>query len=391
MCALFNSYVSNKALASVYSNGMLAKRYATGSGSGISDAISQGNKFLNYQSDYLHIIGQRKLNLIEETSAPDLGFMEPLTNKSDSNSSNPGSESNPISVEDDALTSKIMDLENQFNAKLAQYIAVYKQYMSDALDQDNVIANYKGKNVKSSGGEFYYVNKFGVARGFSTPAWDKKPASCPAQAPGDDSVSAYNRMQKGQSYIPGQPCNLDGTVIRNSKTGHAAWIDPKGVRHWYPSGEISSATARNGGCPLSTMQDVSDEIYNMYPKGTDMTAESRCVGAGDMDSGLRSRIVSLNQELLDLANQIYQEVEQMEELEGKVDTKVVGAKQQLMNEIANLNSERDSLAKLERETQTLRGEFQENKIMVRSNYYNYMVWTVAAITLGAIVAYRATS
>lgn len=342
----------------------------------LQQSLNQGNHFLDLQKDYLGIVGKKRLNLIEKTSSNHLGYLEGMENQ------------NPINSENDNLTNNLMDLENKFNQTLNEYTAAYKQYLNEVSQQDNQdIMKYKNSYIMSPEGRFYYVNKYGIARGFTPDAWSNKPDSCPPGGPSDDTKKVFHMFKTGLNYEPGQPCNLDGSIIRNKSNGRAAWISEEGERHWYPNSDIFEARIKNG-CPKDYTY-VSNEIYNMYPKGKDMNADSKC-STSNMNTPLWNRIIQLNQKLMNIANEMYQGVERMNKKGNTLDSHVDETKTQLISEIQNLNSERVKLEQVKQNVDTLDGEFQNKEVMYRSSYYHYLVWLIGAITLGVITIHHIT-
>lgn len=337
-------------------------------------SLQQGSKFLDLQKDYVGIIGKKRLHLIEKTSGNHLGYLEGMEN------------ANSINVENDKLTNHLMELENKFNQTLNQYTAAYKQYLNEMTQQDEPdIMKYKNSYIMSPGGRFYYVNKYGIARGFTPEAWSKKPDSCPPGGPSDDTKKVFHKFKTGLNYEPGQPCDLDGSIIRNKNNGRAAWVSETGERHWYPNSDVFEARLKNG-CPQNYTY-VSDEIYNMYPQGENMTGDSKCT-TSHMNTPLWNRIIQLNQELMNIASEMYQGVEMMNKQGKTIDTHVDDTKNQLMNEIKNLNTERMKLEQAKERVDTLEGEIENRRTMYRSSYYHYIVWLIATITIGAITIHH---
>ena len=101
-------------------------------------ALKQGKKFNDYQKDYLHIVGTKKLDLIEKTTSPNLGFLEPMSDKNN----------NPVEVENTKILDNLIKLENEFNTTLALYTSQYQQYMNKELESKNNMNAYTRKNVK---------------------------------------------------------------------------------------------------------------------------------------------------------------------------------------------------------------------------------------------------
>jgi hypothetical protein len=340
-------------------------------------SLKQGIKFNDYQNDYLHIIGTKKLDLINETTMPNLGFLEPMENKS----------SNPLTIENNKIKDKLVKLQTEFNNALALYTSNYQMYYDKILNKDSNIRNYTGKNIKNSNGKKFYVNTHGVTRGYSDDAWNKKPGSCATNIPGDDSITAYNSLENGLDYVPGQPCDLDGTIIQNEQ-GQFAWIDEKGQKHLYPNRDIMEKTQQNGNCPTSIRQ-VTNTIFNMYPSSSEMNEHSSC-SSNIYDAELYNQLNSVNQTLLNIANEMYEESLKLEKNQESVGAKKKSIRSQLLDNIKSLNEERNNLQNIMDKSNNLSGKFEDHKLQATSELYKYISFILVAITLGGITYHQIT-
>lgn len=330
--------------------------------------LNQGKIFQNYQKDYIGILGKKRLKLINETTMPNIESIEGMENVVSLNDVN------------NSKNEKIMKLERQFNEKLSNYVSLYKEYIKELSNEDPLIQTFKQKNVKDSAGNYYYVNRYGVARKYSSEAWTNKHSTCPSDVPNDSSIDAFNKMQVGMTLSQGQPCNLDGSLIRNDN-GAIDWVTILGDRQHIPTPEILQNVQKNG-CP-KTWAQISNSIYDMYPAGSNMTSTSNC-DTLNLNIQLQDRIISLNDELIHIAQEIYTEVEGMETTGTKLDNEISKNKTKLMSEITKLSQERNKLYEVQQSIDSLHGRYQDNKIMIKSSYYQYMIWLIASITFGAI-------
>jgi hypothetical protein len=340
-------------------------------------ALKQGIKFNNYHNDYLHIIGTKKLELINETTMPNLGFLETMENKS----------MNPLTIENNKIKDRLVQLQNEFNKALALYTSNYEMYYNKILNKDSNIRSYTGKNIINSNGKKYYVNNHGVTRGYSDDAWNKKPESCATNIPTDDSITAYNSLENGLDYIPGQPCDLDATIIQNEQ-GQFAWIDEKGQKHIYPNRDIMEKTQQNGNCPTSIRQ-VTNDIFNLYPLSSEMNEHSSC-SSNIYDAELYNQINSVNQTLLNIANEMYEEAVKLEKTQEIVGSKRKSIKSELLDNIRSLNQERDNLQNMINKSNRLSGKFEDYKLQTTSELYKYISFVFVALTLGGITYHHLT-
>lgn len=341
-------------------------------------SLNQGKKFNTYQNDYINIIGKKRLDLIEETTGNNLqSLYENMENME-----------NPISKKSEAQITKLKSLERQFNSTLEQYKNTYKKYLDHVVQNKDTVNMYKNQNVKDANGKYYYVNEYGYTRGYGGDSWNKKPSSCLQSVPGDNTVSIYKRLQHGEDYTEGQPCNLDGQNIRNESTGHLAWVSPKGVRHYYPNQEIWDAVKKNG-CPGDEIK-VTNEVYNMFPSGKYMSKDTTCFG-DNKESGMMNKIIQLNSKLMSLAQEMFNLIENMEGEEGAVSNKIKTEKAQLQSEISNLDNEKGKLDNLQNTINRLDGELEQTSIMTNMEYIQYIGWTIGAIGVAILAAKHITS
>lgn len=341
-------------------------------------SLNQGVKFNLYQNDYANIIGKKRLDLIEETTSSDLLSLR----------ENMESIQKPITKKTDSEITMMKTLEAQFNSTLQQYKDTYKQYLDSEVQNKDLTQMYKNQNVKSPSGDYYYVNEYGYTRGYGNDAWNNKPSSCYQSIPNDNTKTIYSKLQHGVNYVSGQPCDLDGKNIRNTQTGHLAWVGPNGVKHFYPNEEILQAAIKNG-CPSSEVK-VSNEIYDMYPSGENMTQTTKCFENTSGD-GMMNQIVTLNSKLISIAQEMYNLLDNIENEEEIVDKKLDSEKVQLQHEINNLETEKHKLEKLQNAVNRLDGELEQTNIITNMEYLQYMGWTVGAIGLAILAAKHITS
>lgn len=334
-------------------------------------SLEQGIKYKNYQNDYTHIIGTKRLQLIEETTDTNLGYIEGMEN--------------PVEVENNKVKSKLKELENQFNQTLALYTNQYQRFLTKLLNKQNDIQPYLQKNVKKSDDAYYTVNRFGVARGYSKDAWEKKPSSCPSNVPNDASIKAFNYVSTGLDYVPGQPCNLDGSIIKNNDTNEIAWIDERGEKHIYPDEYTYEQTQKNGGCP-SNIHHVTSEVFNMFASGSAMNEHSSC--ETNIDQQLLESVKESNQKLLNIANEMYEETVKLQKTEDRVEDKSNQTREVLLNQINSLHKERDEIQKAQHKSEMFNGELDNSHLQISSEYYQYLIWVIAAITLGGITIHQ---
>lgn len=343
-------------------------------------SLNQGRNFKSLNNNYINIIGKKRLDLIEDTT------MSGLTSLYEGMETMDGE----LTQKDETEVNRLRSLEEEFNLTLQEYKNSYKSYLEEIANETDEFGKYKSMNVFDGNKKKYYVNQYGYTRGFpSDNHWYKKDKSCPAIQPRDDSVNIYNTLSHGRDYEVGQPCNLDGKNIRNTRTGHLAWVDETGVKHFYPNQTIYDSVKKNG-CP-STEIKVSNEVYNMFPSGADMAMDTQCFTGKNKSSFLTNNIISLNSRLMAIAHEMNTLIDDLESKEVIVDNKAQKQKTQLLTEITNLESEKNKLQTLQNTVNKLTGELEQTQIMTNSEYLHYIIWTVGAVSLAIMAARHISS
>lgn len=338
-------------------------------------SLGQGEHFNKNRVNYNRAIGIKRLNLIGETTSPNLGNIEGMDNINNFN--NETKDSNDIAV-----------LEKEFNDKLNVYTNVYHEYLTKLSSSKDEAVLYANTNVKDSNNKYYVVNKYGVARGYSKEAWDNKHPSCPTNIPGDDTIQVFNKLTIGNDKKVGEPCDLEGKVISQLKPLKNAWVTPDGRKRWFPSTEIWEAGKKNG-CNDNPVV-VKNDVYDLFDNADNMTMNSNC-NAGLGFSDMKTQLEKLNGELIDIANKIYDKVVSMVGKSDSINNNINKTKDDLKNQIIMLEKERKNFEKAKTEQETLKAEYDNNNLLITSSYYQYLVWTIAAITLGAVAVKHISS
>jgi hypothetical protein len=340
----------------------------------LKKSLEQGSHFKKYQHHYNNLVGIKRLNLIEQTTGQHLGNVEPLTNIQGFGQESP---------EMKQLTA----METNFNNKLQTYSAIYKQYLTNIASAKDNATLHSNINVKDSNGKFYYVNEYGVARGYSQDAWAHRDATCPSTIPNDNTVAIFNTLKVGNDKKPNEPCNLDGKTIIAQTTNNKAWITPEGRKKWFPNENIWEIGMKNGCNPNPV--HVTDGVFDMFDATSDMTPSANC-NAGLGFVNMKNELEKLNNELVQIANQINNKVGEMVQKNKVVDDAGEKTKLELQERLQKLQTQRALFEELQTEEETLQAEYDNNKMMIHSSYYHYMVWTIAALTLGAVAVHHVT-
>lgn len=331
--------------------------------------LMQGKEYNTKQYNAIGMQSSFNLDLLEETTSPDLGSIVE------------GLENIGINKDNDEVVQQMKDLENDFNAKLAEYTELYRQYLNQLSQQDELIQQNRGKNVFNNG-TFNYVNKFGYTRSYTQDAWGKRDKSCPNVAPNETTQTIYDKLQHGEHMGTGEPCGLEGTNVRNESDGKIYWLGHDGRIRLYPNERTMELAQKNGGCP-SGYTTLSNNIITTMSVGLPMNSKSNCNYIQE-NGDLWRRITGLNAQLLNISNIMYNNAQKLSEKDDTVDKQLESTRTQLASRISALNDERAKFEKVHQSVDTLTAEFNDTQLGVTREYTHYLVWTISAITLGAL-------
>ena len=343
--------------------------------------LKQGVSYEDTQDKVISMRSHVNLERLEQTTTPELGsIIEGLENRT-------------IESENSEITQHMKDLENQFNSKLAEYTNLYRTYLQQLTSEDELLSKWKGKNVYynpdniDSADKFNYVNKFGYTRSWPRDAWYKlsdegSASNCPRTSPSKETASVYTQLQHGSPMGIGEPCDLEGSNIRDTDTDKLYWLDSTGTLHLYPDQETWDATQKNGGCSSSYVS-LPTSVISTMAIGSPMNSLSKC-DTLHLNNALWKRITALNHELIEISDKMYNTIYQIDVKDDKVSKEVAKVREDLRQRIQELNGEREKLEHAEQRVATLKGEFQNTELNATREYVHYLAWTLSAITLGAL-------
>ena len=96
----------------------------------------------------------------------------------------------------------------------------------------------------------------------------------------------------------------------------------------------------------------------------------------------------LNDQLMALSNQMWEQTQKIRSSDIKIQEQITKKRQKLNDNISKLNTHRAQFSQLDNLHSTLDGQLQDNRLRNDSAYIQYLVWFVAATTIGAIAVHR---
>lgn len=290
--------------------------------------LQQGADYNKLQHD---VIGQQidfNMKLLEETTMPKIGSIVE------------GLENSTINDKNNAVSQQMKDLEQEFNEKLSEYTTLYRRYMQ------NMSSNPSSSSVSSS--------------------------------------STVKSIYAGKNIV-------------NTTNDKKYWVDHDNIMHEWPSRQVFMSLFTTGKCTTRRFIDVTSEDIAGLQTGAPMNEMSSCTSSGPDATSTGTdatwdRITALNDELIGIADKMYQAVTHINSTDEQVDREVKSAGVSLQSRIKQLNDERNKFIQMKSKLQSLEGKYDDSQRNLTSQYTQYMVWSLAAITLGAFaVKYIAKS
>ena len=292
--------------------------------------------------------------------------------------------------------SDLQKLENEFNSLLAQYVKEYN-LMSEELIHNNsqeVLQKYANNNIQL-GNKYYHVNAFGFASQYDGDDWKTRSKSC-SKEPIKITSEEFKKLLPGSKMGKGQACNVSGFNIQDDSETQRAWVDVKGVAHYYPDNKAWEN--RNSSCAMTPKTVLSDEM-KYIAKGEAMTENTFCERL-NVDPKILQSLANLNSQMLALGNQIMHETKKLAVTDQHLNTQLKKAQLKLkktLNKLQGISEEADPFSHdtyfgkgTANVNRTLEGAARSSQLFLRMNYLKYLVGLILVIFL-VIFSFRAFS
>jgi hypothetical protein len=279
----------------------------------------------------------------------------------------------------------INNLNQQFNKKLQLYSSKYEEYLNELVsNQDKATQKYKNQVVKTLNGELYFINNYGYKRKIN----DATKVKCDASNPPVLSNVDFSQLQKsGRDIQEGETCDSGGIHIKENSSGQYAWINAKGEKRDYVDWDN-----RHDSCKkYPTIKSVGADRYNSYYKNPSaMTSTDQC--GLDINPGLESQLIQLNNDLKNIATKIKDETSKrrIDSKDVRNETKsIMGTntsnydqRDSLLKKMHDLNEEKNAFKKELRSLDTIKGDYINNIVNADSQGIKRALWGVSAIIVG---------
>jgi hypothetical protein len=282
------------------------------------------------------------------------------------------------------LTDKLNATEKEFNITLAEYSNTYKFFIDDLMKKSKSLDNakkYLDNNISSDNNRYIYVNKFGFTHRYLTnDSWKNKDKTCPKtnikmkELEKDKSNFNYLVSQKGPDIGLGQACKIAGQNIQNKKTKEIAWVDIKGYKHKYTD---SIWKSKLESCGKYNPIKLSEKAYNNIPSGSPMTETTLCSQL-NIDPVIWTKLSSLNQKLISLANTIVEDMGKINISNSNIKQRI-NDKQLLLNDyIKQLNDDKNNIID-SKSIEIIEGKYKDSNTNLKYNESRYIIWIILAI------------
>lgn len=326
--------------------------------------LIQGRELLNYEIMYKEKVLPRLIPL-QMTSSPNLSsIVETLETDSS------------VNTKQQIKNDKMSNIERKFNQKLTEYSTAYKAMIESLMNNTKnkgSVVKYYGKVVKDEEDKYIYINNYGFTHRYISDSWSYNDASCP-NAVTTINKDDFNKLTMGPNMGSGQACKIAGQNVQNSRTNEIAWVDIKGFKHVYPSNVWN---IKKQSCNIKPIK-LSDKAYNNIPKGAPMDNNVDCLKV-NVDPILWSKIQSLNSDLVSLASQLSNELNNISTQDAKINQQLKQKKEELNKYINELKNDKTNISAIQGDYNDVQGQEIFSKSYSESNQYQKIIWLIFVI------------
>jgi hypothetical protein len=321
---------------------------------------------------------------------------------------------------------KMETLVDEFRRTLNNYKTAYGNHLNSSMS-NNDVTKYYGNTIKAKDSDvIFYITTKGVMRKIGTGSgsapggnwgltgqrgWDAKTSAheCPMitennivessiidnwEVEGEDLKykerseplgEKTHYFQKCPPPVGGAPWANGGVFITKDGTagGPLAWYDHKGKKHDFKD-NVTRSDAHNS-CPKRsgrTYRIPAIEFNNlMETTATKLDENTPCpniIQAGE------NNITSLNNRLIDLAIEMKNEINSINQRSGDTDEASTEAKRNLDTLISEIKEQRKKIKKIKKEIHSLDTTITDNARLVKSINLRYIAWGISLVTIGLI-------
>lgn len=165
--------------------------------------------------------------------------------------------------------------------------------------------------------------------------------------------------------------------FEKATNGDIGYVTRSGILREYPNKDTTNNT---GSCPNMSPISISGTVWNSFKKGEDMNVDTLCE-IGTLDLGKKEELKQVNQELIDIANQIYSQIEISQSTISKIRNKIGNENTILDQHLSRVKKLFDRYNNAKTDEPTLDALLDDNTLMDNSNYTHYVVYAIMSIVL----------
>lgn len=173
-----------------------------------------------------------------------------------------------------------------------------------------------------------------------------------------------------------------GTQETTVTQGRVGYVTKDGILREYPNSNMENTS---GTCP-SYVKNIDEETWNAMTKGENMEIDTLCA-LGNMDLSVRQKLVSLNEQLIELSETIYNKIEQTKNTITTINEQKGNESEYLNEQLQRFRGLFNEFNQMKGKEPTLNAMVQDEMLKNGSKQYHYLGWSLFAILL-LIVALR---
>lgn len=166
-----------------------------------------------------------------------------------------------------------------------------------------------------------------------------------------------------------------GTYEIGVSKGQMGYVNKDGNLRLYPNNDITNTT---GTCPNMNPISVSKAVWSSLKKGSNMDKDTLCA-FGTIDINKKQELKQINQQLMDIANEIYQKIEESQQIIEKVQAQEQFESKYLDNQLTRFKGLFEKYNTINEKTPTLDAMLEDGSLTENSQYYKYILIVIGAI------------
>lgn len=162
-------------------------------------------------------------------------------------------------------------------------------------------------------------------------------------------------------------------TVLHGKTGY---VTKEGILREYPNGNMENTS---GTCP-SYVSNIDEETWKAMTQGENMEIDTLCA-LGNVDTTVRQKIVSLNEELIQMSETIYDKIEETKNTIANISQQKGVETDYLNNQLSRFRGLFQEFNNIKNKEPTLNAMVQDEMLKQESKKYHYLGWSLFAVLM----------